>query len=103
MESFNTESYYFYCKKIEVEWNVEGFVVVCALEPTRGQNVTSSQGEEGTLVEALGRELLAAAFTVIPFILIATPPRCCLIILFPNLLSQISRHGQGLLFFIPKL
>lgn len=37
---------------IEVEWNVEGFVVVSALESTRGQNVTSA-GREGASGEAL--------------------------------------------------
>lgn len=33
---------------IEVEWNVEGFVVVSALASIVGQNVTLIQGEKGT-------------------------------------------------------
>ena len=87
---------------IEVEWNVEGFVVVSALESTRGQNVTSA-GREGASGEALEENYLLLLLAMIPFILIATLPLCSLIILFPNLLSQISPHSQSLLLSHQKL
>lgn len=79
-----------------MEWNVEGFVVVSALESTRGQNVTSAGGE-GASDEALEENYLLLLLTMIPFILIATLAPCSLIVLFPNLLSQISQHSQSLL------
>ena len=76
-----------------MEWNVEGFVVVSALESTRGQNVTSAGGE-GASDEALEENYLLLLLTMIPFILIATLAPCSLIVLFPNLLSQISQQDR---------
>jgi len=87
---------------IEVEWNVEGFAVVSALESTRGQNVTSAGGE-GASGEALEENYLLLLLTMIPFILIATLALCSLIVLFPNLLSQISQQSQSLLLSHQKL
>lgn len=87
---------------IGVEWNVEGFVVVSALESTRGQNETSV-GREGASGEALEENCSLLLLTMIPFILVATLPLCSLIVLFPNPLSQINQHSQSLLLSHQKL
>lgn len=76
--------------------------MVSALESTRGQNVTSV-GREGASGEALEENCSLLLLTMIPFILIATLPLCSLIVLFPNLLSQINQHSQSLLLSHQKL
>lgn len=86
IESFNTESYYFYCSNNRDELECGGFVVVSTLESIMGQNVTA-EGEKEASDKALEENDLLLLLQVIPFILIPTLPFCSLILLFPNLLS----------------
>lgn len=87
IESFNTESYYFYCSNNRDELECRGFVVVSTPESIMGQNVTSAEGEKGASDKALEQNYLLLLLQVIPFILIPPLPFCFLILLFPNLLS----------------